>query len=270
MRLSRRGWTQPRRGRRREPACKWRSAGGTVRRLGSACGAPPDVTDSYKPGAALASSISIPLTGYALTAAGSALALYNLFRPSWWAATMLLILPIGILSLVASSPASFDIGAGRRRTTNGVLILPFVGLLVADMLHRSQVDPWLPLIPAAFCAFAATAAAWGARRAPGVAKPWFLMTFIAAAGGVYGYGAVTTIDVQFDSSPGEVLGEQVLAKHLSYGRRSTHYELLLPPWGSRQTETYVGVNWATFHGVQVGENVCIMLHPGRLALPWFT
>jgi hypothetical protein len=58
-----------------------------------------DVTDSYGPGARLASSISIPLVGYGLAVAGSVLALYNLFRPSWWAAAMLLIVPIGILTL---------------------------------------------------------------------------------------------------------------------------------------------------------------------------
>ena len=214
-------------------------------------------------------SPSIRWTGFGLAGLGMVLALYDVFKPGPLPATCLLILPLAVLALVLYAPASFETRArSGRRVVNGLLILPFIGLLLA-IFPRAQVNPWWPLAPALFAAAAVLATAWKLKDLPGLATPWAMLGFVALCAGIYGYGAVVIADIQFDASPGAVIQVQVLGKHTYSGKSRTYY-LDLPPWGARTQPGAVQVSWPTYQALSVGDNACVLMHPGTLTLPWFT
>jgi len=230
---------------------------------------PSDVTNISDAETGAIVSPSIRWTGFGLAALGMALTLYDVFKPGPLPAAGLLILPLVVLALVLYAPASFEIRArSGRRVVNGVLILPFMGLLLTNLQH-AQVNPWWPLGPAVFAAAAVLITAWKLKDLPGLASPWMMLGFVTFCAGLYGYGAVAIADIQFDTSPGAVIQVQVLGKH-SYSGKSRTYYLDLPPWGARTQPGAVQVSWSTYQALNVGDNACVLMHPGTLTLPWYT
>jgi len=112
--------------------------------------------------------------------------------------------------------------------------------------------------------------AWGVRNAPGLASPGVMLAAVTACAAAYGYGATSVVDIQLDFSAGDVSQVQVLDKHEYAGRRSHTYDLILPAWGPRTGQNSIEVSAATYQAVNIGDNVCITLHPGAVGLPWFT
>ncbi len=214
--------------------------------------------------------------GYGLSLLGGALGLFvTLWRdyphPQWQgalAAVLMLTIPLVVLGLVLASPASFE--AGRvRRGPNGLVVLPFAALLFSNLYH-AQIDPVWPALPAALAAVVVAPLAWGVTRAPGVTSPLTMLTVVTLCAAVYGYGATSVVDIQLDFSAGQVLPVQVLDKHISSGRRSSSYHLSLPAWGPRMGPNSIEVSSSIYRALNVGDSVCITLHPGAIGLPWFT
>jgi hypothetical protein len=217
------------------------------------------------------------LAVYALCALGALLGWFDYYwagvsqdrAPALIASAALLVIPLAALGLALTDPARFEVGRWRP-TLNVVVVVPFVGLLIAN-LGRGQLLSAAPAIAAAAVgALAALAIGWSVRQAPGLRGPRALMGLLALCGAGYGWGAATVIDVQFDLSAGRVTPVQVLDKHTSYGRQSTNYWLDLPPWGPRTGPASLQVDRATFNAIAVGGQVCITTHPGTLGMAWYT
>jgi len=226
--------------------------------------------------ASAAFGASIKWWGYGLAIVGGALGLFvALWRdnphPLWQgvlAPIAMLTIPLVVLALVLASPASFEVGR-IRRGVNGLVALPFAALLFSNLYH-AQIDPYWPALPAALAIVVVLPLAWNVRRAPGVASPGAVLTVVAICAALYGYGATSVVDIQLDFSAGEVTPVQVLDKHEYRGRHSHSYDLYLPAWGARTGRNSIEVSSATYSAVNVGDSVCLTVHPGAIGLPWFT
>ena len=214
--------------------------------------------------------------GYGLAIAGGVLGLVVAFwrdghHPAWQgvlASVLVLTIPLVVLGLVLYSPASFETGRARRGV-NGLIALPFVALLFSNLYH-AQIDPYWPALPGALAAIVVLPLAWNVRNAPGLSSPLAMLTVVTLCAAVYGYGATAVADIQFDFSAGDVSQVQVLDKHEYHGRRSSSYQLYLPAWGPRTGPNSIEVSSATYRAINIGDSVCITLHPGAVGLPWFT
>jgi hypothetical protein len=207
--------------------------------------------------------------GYGLAFGSMALGIYDMLHPSIMAAAFLLTIPLALLALVVSSPASFEVSyRGARRAINGLVAAPFVAMIFPNLFH-AQLNPLLPVVPAAAAAVVFAPLAWLAMSRPGVASRWAMaLTLLGCAAG-YGYGAVAVVDIQFDSSAGTVFSAPVLGKYAYHGKSSS-YHLNLPPWGPRTRADSVEVSSVIYDALKVGDTVCITLHPGVLNLAWYS
>jgi hypothetical protein len=207
--------------------------------------------------------------GYGLAFGAFALGIYDLFRPSILAAAFLLMIPLALLALIVGSPASFETSyRGRKAAISGLVVLPFVAMVFSNLYH-AQLNPLLPLVPAAAAAVVFAPLAWLAMSRPAVVSPWAMFLSLIGCAAAYGYGATAMVDIQFDTSAGTVFAAPVLGKYAYHGRSSS-YHLNLPPWGPRTRPDSVEVSPKTYDALNVGDTVCITLHPGVVNLPWYS
>jgi hypothetical protein len=207
--------------------------------------------------------------GYGLAFGGFALGIYDWLRPSILAAAFLLMVPLALLALIVGSPASFETSyRGRKTAITGLVVLPFVAVVFSNLYH-AQLNPFLPVVPAAAAAVVFAPLAWLAMSRPGVVSPWAMFLTLIGCAAAYGYAATALVDIQFDTSAGTVFTVSVLGKYAYHGRSSS-YHLNLPPWGPRTQPESVEVSPRTYDALNVGDTVCITLHPGVVNLPWFS
>jgi hypothetical protein len=226
--------------------------------------------------ASAAFGASIQWWGYGLSVLGGALGLFvALWRdqphPAWQgalAAVAILTIPLLVLGLVLASPVSFEVGRARR-SLNGLVGLPFVALLFSNLFH-AQIDPWWPALPGALAALVVLPLVWSLRTAPGLSSPGTALFVVVLCAATYGYGATSVVDIQLDLSAGQVTPVPVTGKYETHGRHSHSYNLNLPAWGPRTGPNSIEVSWSTYRAVNIGDNVCITVHPGAVGLPWFT
>jgi hypothetical protein len=213
----------------------------------------------------------IPWAGYALAALPVVLAIPQVLRPSPWLTSALLLCPLAVLALALYAPAAFEVTQRRtkRRSINVLLGFSVLPLYLANLYH-AQINPWWPLVPAGLAAVAVLAAVWGAKERAPLAAPRAFLVFVTLFAAAYGYGAVAVADVQLDASPGRLTPVLVISKYETYGRHGTRYDhLRVPAWGPAPAGA-VDVTRSVYDGVAIGDRVCMTLHPGLLALPWFT
>ena len=225
---------------------------------------------SGSPGRAL--SIATGTIGYGLAIAGTIAPIYDRFHPSVECTALVLALPLVVAAMVMQSPVSFEIPimrmGAKSRTLNLALVFPFAFLLAPNLFH-AQIDPLWPLIPAAVTGMAAAAAAWTLRGRRDLQDPGMLLLLMGLCGALYGYGATSLIDIQLDASPGVVTPLPVLDMKRSCGR-SCSYDLLLASSPQFPQSRDVRVPASLYNAVHKGELVCVVGHPGVLALPWYT
>jgi hypothetical protein len=207
--------------------------------------------------------------GYGLAFGAFALGIYDLVRPNILAAAFLLMLPLALLALVVGSPASFETSyRGRKTAITGLVVLPFVAMVFSNLYH-AQLNPLLPVVPAAAAAVVFAPLAWLAMSRPGVVSPWAMFLTLIGCAAAYGYAATAMVDIQFDTSAGTVFTAPVLGKYAYHGRSSS-YHLNLPPWGPRTHPDSVEVSPKTYDALNIGDTVCITLHPGVVNLAWYS
>ncbi|HWT65427.1 MAG TPA: hypothetical protein VN151_04890, partial [Terracidiphilus sp.] len=85
---------------------------------------------------------------------------------------------------------------------------------------------------------------------------------------LYAFALSIVSDTVGDSRIAATYRTEVLGKHESHGR-STSYTLTLAPWGPRDQAEKVGVSWATYRMLDIGDQACIEEHPGNLRIAWF-
>ena len=103
----------------------------------------------------------------------------------------------------------------------------------------------------------------------GLRRRWRFGLFIAVVVSAYGYGAVVEVNALLDRSPSSHFSGVVAGKRLIPAQIPLR-SLRLEPWGPLTEPGEVLVPQALYNAVQTGDTVCIALHPGALAIPWFT
>ncbi|MFP5277394.1 MAG: hypothetical protein ACLGPM_09775 [Acidobacteriota bacterium] len=192
-----------------------------------------------------------------------------LFLPS---VIVLWLLPVVAIFLLYRSPllyAVFKQKADPRAELSYPIIVSAFGLLFAfaagDSAHIADFHKLLVLTAIVFfCMVAALVRpALNSTSRTGA----FLALLVFA--GLYSVGVVHTADTVPDHSIAEPYQAQVVRMYETHGR-STSYHLSLAPWGPMTNGNNVEVSYGTYHSVQVGDSVCIGLHPGYLHAPWYT
>ena len=207
-------------------------------------------------------------SGYGVAALACALALYDLYQPSPTIVAVLLVAPLAVMALLLQSPISFEVNSRRGgRIVNVVLILPFGLLLMANSFH-AQVDPLWPLIPAAVVGLAMLLTAATLRARQQLENQAGFIALVAVCGALYGYGATSLIDIQFDTSAGQSKPVQVVDLYRSCGR-SCSYHVELRAGGAYAYTSWVDVSSGFYAQLHVGDTVCVVRHPGALTLPWY-
>jgi hypothetical protein len=84
----------------------------------------------------------------------------------------------------------------------------------------------------------------------------------------YGYGVCALGDAVLDRSDGASYTTTVDGKHVTSGRNKRPM-LRLAPWGPRAAEDNVAVPWDLYYRTNVGDKICVQLHPGALGVPWY-
>lgn len=83
----------------------------------------------------------------------------------------------------------------------------------------------------------------------------------------FSFGATTLVNCVFDNSSAAVYPARILAKKTSSGSTTTYY-LQLSAWGPRTVPAIVTVSADYYRRKQVGDDLHVYLHPGRLHVPW--
>ena len=179
--------------------------------------------------------------------------------------------PAALLALVACAPAAFEV-RGRRspaKAVNFILLIPAAGLLGAAFTSPLVYPQICFLIAAAGAAIGLLVGLWAPRREPPANAP-ILLLFLALFGGGWGCGAPALANRHFDGSAGRIFPAAVEARKVTYGRGGPGYHLQLGPWGPFTEASYVGVTGGVYEALSPGDTACVTLHPGALAMPWYS
>lgn len=99
-------------------------------------------------------------------------------------------------------------------------------------------------------------------------KGFVATTIILLLFGVdYGYGVATFADALGDERIVATYAPPITDKRVSHGK-STSYDLELGAWGGRTNDEQT-VPKTFYDAAQVGDRVCIEVHPGRLGIRWY-
>jgi hypothetical protein len=82
------------------------------------------------------------------------------------------------------------------------------------------------------------------------------------------YGVTALGNAVLDQTGGSTYPTTVYGKHVTSGRNRTP-TMRLGPWGPRATEQEATAPWDVYRSTNVGEKVCVVLHPGAFGVPWY-
>ena len=205
---------------------------------------------------------------YGLAIAGVVVGAATLFAPSAPLAALDIVLALASAAMIVPAPELFEI-SGRRKTRgmNPLFAIPaglvFVAGVTNDFVAISPL-----VIAAAAGALAALGAGLTTWRRPGISGPWQFLILMGLIGAAIGYGGVALIDLRFDASPEQPFRTAVASMTVSHGRGVSYY-LHLAPWGPVPHESRVTVSKSLYDRFNPGDQACIGLRNGALAIPWY-
>ena len=214
-----------------------------------------------------ASHLNIALSAVAIAAAVVFFAYQGPVRLA--AAIILALVPLMVLYLMHKEPLLYAVGKPRRdpRTDMTVAILAsglglMFGGIVINFVTYKPIFMSGALIAAAyvFAFFAYT------QKAPRMLS---FLTIVLIYGCMYGYGLVTVADTLLDHAPAVTFATSVVGEHEVHGKSTTYY-LDLAAWGPFESSNKLSVRHSEYLQAQIGEAVCLALHPGFLHAPWYT
>ena len=185
------------------------------------------------------------------------------------AAIILALVPAMVLYLLHKEPLLYAVGKPKRdpRTDLTIAILAsgiglMFGGIVMNFVSYKPLLEWGALVAAAYVfAFAAYT-----RKGPRV-QTFLLIMFMY--GCMYAYGLVTVADTLLDRAPATTFATSVVGEHEVHGK-STTYFLDLAAWGPFERTNKLRVRRREYDQMQLGEAVCLALHPGYLHAQWYT
>ncbi|HEX4286922.1 MAG TPA: hypothetical protein VHZ28_17650 [Terracidiphilus sp.] len=183
-------------------------------------------------------------------------------------ACALAVLPVGAILLLLRSPllyAVFKPKADPRAELSFILILAGFGLMIRS--GSVSFVAWTQLLYFVVPVCAAYLAALLHATRKGMSRPgtWIALLLFAA---IYSFGLAVVTDTATDRAPATTYATRVVGKHVSHGR-STSYSLTLNPWGPYDSINRMGVNAHAYYAFEIGDRICVDLHPGSLHVPWY-
>jgi hypothetical protein len=180
----------------------------------------------------------------------------------------LALLPWAWLIACKFLPGVFQIGGTNQLRPDLLVLMLFpVAVLALRAMRDVHMLDWHPALPW----MAGIALALGLAfivASAGQPRRWPVLVFVCMVSAAYGYGTSVLADAVFDGSPGESYRTNVLARHSSGGRSPT-YSLSVGPWGDRAGGNRVEVPFSLYAHTRPGEEVCIAVRPGALAVAWY-
>jgi hypothetical protein len=206
--------------------------------------------------------------GYGLMVVSLVVAIAALFELSPLLAAADIVLAVACVGVTLWTPELFEVtGRGKSRGLNPLFLAPAALVFWAGVTNAFvSFNPLL--ISAAIGAVPLAAAGVFRGRRPGVAKPTQYVILLGLVGATLGYGAPALVDVRFDTSPGQPFRATVESMYVNQGR-SWSYHLRLGAWGPVAAGS-VEVPRSLYDQFNPGDQACIDLHPGALAIPWFS
>jgi hypothetical protein len=214
-----------------------------------------------------ASHLNIALTALVIAAA----AVFFIYEGSirLTASAILALTPVLVLYLLHKDPLLYAVGKPKRDPRADLIIAVLVsgmglmfGGIAVNFVSYKVLFEWGALVAAlyVFAFFTFT------RKGPRVQGYLIIMLIY---GGLYAYGLVTVADTMLDHAPAITFATSVIGEHEVHGKSTTYY-LDLAPWGPFDRDNKLSVPHGEYLRAQMGEAICLALHPGYLHAEWYT
>jgi hypothetical protein len=185
------------------------------------------------------------------------------------AAIILALVPAMVLYLMHKEPLLYTVGKPKRdpRTDMTVAILAsgiglmFGGIAMNFVSYRPLLESGALIAAVYIFAFFTYT-----QKAPRVLS---FLTIMLIYGCMYGYGLVTVADTLLDHATATIFATSVIGEHEVHGKSTTYY-LDLAAWGPFERTNKLSVRHSEYLRTQIGEAVCLALHPGFLHAAWYT
>lgn len=161
-----------------------------------------------------------------------------------------------------------DVGKNDARANVGVLLwAPGMVIAVRALYDIRLVHPFQVMVPAlVFLALMLGCLLWAS---PSYRKKVGGLLMMAAFLCTYTAGTIAIANTLLDHRQPERYRLQVLNKRTQGRKRPTQY-FTLPSWGPYAHENQIEVSRRLFRETEVGQSVCIQLHPGAIGLDWYS
>jgi hypothetical protein len=214
-----------------------------------------------------ANHLNIALSAVAIAAAVVLFANQGPIRLA--AAIILTLVPAVVLYLMHKEPLLYTVGKPKRdpRTDLTIAILAsglglmFGGIVMNFVSYGALLESGALIAAAYIFAFFTFT-----QKAP---RALNFLTIMLIYGCMYGYGLVTVADTLLDHAPATIYATSVIGEHEVHGKSTTYY-LDLAAWGPFERTNKLSVRHSEFLQAQIGEAVCLALHPGFVHAPWYT
>ena len=178
------------------------------------------------------------------------------------------ILPILGLAAVWWSKGVIQLIQSRRGPRPHLGLTLYAGLaLLPRLSDNPSIGVWSSLIGAAVFGGAVFMGDWLLNpkdRGNGFAS--FLLISMSL---IHGFMATTLLNRVADGAAVQVHQTLIVDKRVIQAK-GTSYTLDIPPWGSEESPVVTfHVDPATFRRSDVGQRVCVAIHPGAFDMPWF-
>jgi hypothetical protein len=205
--------------------------------------------------------------GYGLLVVSLVVGIAATFAHSALLAAADIALAVACVAVTLWTPELFEVAGRGSRGFNPLFLAP-AGLVFFAGLTNNFVSVTPLLITAALGAVLLAAAGVFRGRRPGVAGPRQFVVALGLMGAALGYGAPALVDVRFDGAPAQAFRATVNSMNVQPGRYSRYY-LRLSPWGPVGASSVTVSRWL-YDELTPGDQVCIDLNKGTLAIPWFS
>jgi hypothetical protein len=194
-----------------------------------------------------------------------------IFGTSAWiklSAVLLALIPVATWFLLQRSPLLYVVFKRKgdpRAELSYLTLIPGVAFFIALRdIHMVSLQS-LALI-FALVLLVSTAAFYTASRKSSARRALIGLIIFS---GAYAGGLTGAANTLFDRSKPTSYAVPVVGGRVSHGKSTTYY-LRLAPWGPVTSEKDVSVPSSVYHGMSIGDVVCVSLHSGALHAPWFT
>lgn len=205
-----------------------------------------------------------------LNAAAVAAAMWAMYRPRPDGVDVLALAaipPLAIL-LLLFGPGKYSVENGPE-DVRGALGLPLFlpGIILFTRSTDIRLVDWKPLLPGTGLGMAIAAVIFlvGDRQ---VRRRWFMLPVLVLSFAPYSCGVLRYANAVLDRAGGEVYRAEVREK-VPRPSEGDAYAIRISPWGPLRDEEEHDVGPAIYEAIELGQQVCPRLLPGRMGIGWY-